>query len=66
MNFFKKFSIPKPKNKIVPALNTPKVSPIIGGASTFKTLATFDIQMDKPKYDGDIPQAEIKYYDNFN
>ena len=48
MGLFDKFSIinlSKPKTY---ELNKPKTSPIIGGASTYKTLATFDILMDKP------------------
>jgi len=66
MSFFSKFSIPNLNKKSTPVLNTPKSSPIIGTASTFKTLATFDIEMDKPKYEGDIPKAEIKYYNDFS
>ena len=30
-----------------------------------KTLATFDLKVDKPKYTGDIPNATIKFYDDF-
>ena len=38
----------------------------MGEASTFKTLASFDLQVDSPRFAGDIPNAVIKSYENFN
>ena len=46
------------------AVNQPKTSPIIGQASTFKTLATFDLQVDAPRYVGDVPKAVITSYED--
>ena len=69
MGFFDRFSMPKSQNEYKPKqykLNSPKMSPIIGEASTFKTLASFDLQVDSPRYCGDIPNATIKSYENFN
>ena len=43
----------------------PTYSPIIGQASTYRTLATFDLKVDEPKYTGDIPKATIKFYEDF-
>lgn len=47
------------------ALNQPKQSPIIGEASTFKTLATFDLKVDAPRFEGDIPKAIITSFEDF-
>lgn len=66
MGLFRKFAIPNnfSKKKIY-ELAEPNYSPIIGQASSYKTLATFDLKVDKPKYTGDIPNATIKFYDDF-
>ncbi len=64
MGIFDRFSIPI-SNKKFNAIDAPKCSPIIGQASTFKTLATFDLDMDAPRFVGDIPRAEIKSYEDF-
>ena len=69
MGLFDKFSMPKSQNEYRPKqyrLNSPKGSPIMGEASTFKTLASFDLQVDSPRFAGDIPNAVIKSYDKFN
>ncbi len=31
-------------------------------ASPYKTIASFDLEIEKPKYDGAIPDATIKFY----
>lgn len=66
MELFRKFSIPKSfaKKKSF-ELAEPKYSPVIGQASSYKTLATFDLKIDKPKYSGDIPNATIQFYEDF-
>jgi len=65
MGIFDRFSIPGNLDKKKSyALNQPKTSPIIGQASTFKTLATFDLQVDSPKYVGDVPKAVITSYED--
>lgn len=66
MGLFDKFSIPNYfSKKKTYEIAAPVYSPIIGLASTYKTLATFDLKVDKPKYTGDIPNATIKFYDDF-
>lgn len=30
--------------------------------STYKTIASFDLNIEKPRYDGAIPDATIKFY----
>ncbi len=66
MGFFQKYKIPNlfSKDKTY-SLAEPMKSPIIGQASSYKTLATFDLTVDKPKYVGDIPNATIHFYDDF-
>lgn len=63
MGLFDKFSIPtnffKKKNLYISA---PSESPILGTTTPYKTLATFELQINKPKYSGDIPDASIKFY----
>ena len=65
MGIFDKFSIPNPSKKKTYELDQPKYSPIIGQASTFKTVASFDLEVGTPKFTGDIPQAYIKSYEDF-
>lgn len=66
MGLFDRFSIPNSFSKKKKyELAEPTYSPIIGQASTYKTLATFDLTVDKPKYTGDIPNATIKFYNDF-
>ena len=68
MGLFDIFSISKDQNEYKPKqykLNSPKCSPIIGEASSYKTLATFDLQVDQPRFVGDIPNAVIKSFENF-
>ena len=66
MGIFDKFSMPNPfdNKKKTYSLDQPKSSPIIGQASTFKTLATFELNVDAPKYVGDIPRAIISSYED--
>ncbi len=65
MGIFDKFSMPNPfEKKKTYALNQPKYSPVIGQASTFKTLATFELDVGTPKYVGDIPKAIITSYED--
>ena len=64
LGIFDRFSIPNYSKK-VQGISAPKCSPIIGQASTFKTLATFDLDMDTPRFIGDVPRAEIKSYEDF-
>ena len=67
MGLFDKFSISNYfSKKKTYELEAPTYSPIIGQASTYRTLATFDLKVDEPKYTGDIPNATITYYDDFN
>ncbi len=63
MGIFDRFSMPNPLKR-TQALDQPKYSPIIGQASTFKTLATFELNVDTPKYVGDIPKAIITSYED--
>ncbi len=66
MGIFDRFSIPgNIEKKKTYTLKSPEYSPIIGQASTYKTLATFDLQMDAPRYTGDIPKATITSYEDF-
>ena len=66
MGLFHKFSIPNSfSRKKTYELVEPNYSPIIGQATSYKTLATFDLKVDKPKYTGDIPNATIRFYDDF-
>ncbi len=65
MGIFDKFSIPgNLEKKKTFALKQPNSSPIMGQASTFKTLATFDLKVDAPKFVGDVPNATISYYED--
>lgn len=66
MGIFDRFSLPGSfDKKKTYTLNQPKYSPIIGQASTYKTLATFELDVDAPKYAGDIPKAIITSYEDF-
>ena len=68
MGLFDKFSMPKSQNEYKPKqykLNSPKTSPIMGEASTFKTLASFDLEVGAPRFSGDIPYARINSYEDF-
>ncbi len=65
MGLFDLFSVPNGSKKKTYSISAPISSPIIGQASTFKTLATFDLDMDAPRFNGDIPRAEIKSYEDF-
>ncbi|MBQ9314178.1 MAG: hypothetical protein IJ220_04140 [Clostridia bacterium] len=71
MSFFKKFGITfgNKKNKLLPEskINFKEniIEPTIFAQtdnSAFKTLATFDINVEPPKYEGAIPEATIKFY----
>ena len=43
-------------------ISAPDTSPVLGTVTPYKTLATFELQVNKPKYSGDIPEASIKFY----
>lgn len=71
MSFLKRFGITfgHKKNKLLPessitfASNT--IEPTIFSPTdinAYKTLATFDLSIDSPKYEGAIPEATIKFY----
>lgn len=71
MSFLKKFGITfgNKKNKFLPeatlGVNTNTIEPTIFSptdSSAFKTLATFDLNVESPKYEGAIPEATIKFY----
>lgn len=74
-NIFSKFfmSFSGKKNKCLPAGKTDEVGTVasiptnIGSScstvcKTAKTLASFDLIIEKPKYVGAIPEATIKFY----
>lgn len=77
-NIFSKFfmSFGFKKNKYLPAGNIEesatsmtKKAPYDGkyaetnaSSSVFKPLATFDLNIEKPRYEGAIPDATIKFY----
>ena len=65
MGIFDKFSMPNPlKKPITKQIEQPKYSPIMGQASTFKTVALFDLEVGTPRFNGDIPNAVIKSYED--
>ncbi len=65
MGLFDKFALPNQIKKNPLGLSSPKCSPIIGQASTYKTLASFDLEVGTPRFTGDIPYAVIKSYEDF-
>lgn len=66
MGLFRRFSMPNSFSRKKPyELAEPSYSPIIGQATSYKTLTTFDLKVDKPKYTGDIPNVTIQFYDDF-
>lgn len=46
------------------AANAAKVANVANasGSSSIKTLASFDINIEKPRFEGAIPEATIKFY----
>lgn len=71
MSFFEKFGITfgNKKNKLLPqakiqfaqnAIEPTLFSPT--DANAFKTLATFDLNVESPKFEGAIPEVTIKFY----
>lgn len=68
-NIFSKFfmSFGFNKNKYLPAgneeMSVPAMPTVSNNTSnTVKTLASFDINIERPKYEGAIPEATIKFY----
>ena len=63
MGLFEKFSLPISftKKKTL-GISAPVDSPILGQTIPYKTIATFDLKVEKPKYIGDIPEATVKFY----
>ena len=49
--------LPSPTEPVIVYKNSIKCS-----SYPYKTLAKFDLNLSKPKYDGDIPDATIKFY----
>ena len=66
MGIFDRFSLPNQSKKKAFELNSPKCSPIMGQTSTYKTLATFDLEVGTPRFTGDVPNAYIKSYEDIN
>ena len=68
MNFFKRFGITfaNKKNKYLPeaknTINEQNVFFVPNNENVYKTLATFDLKIESPKYEGAIPEATIKFY----
>ena len=70
MGFFKKFGITfgNKKNNLLPASSiqfNSNIEPTIFSqtdSSAYKTLATFDINLERPKYEGAIPEATVRFY----
>lgn len=63
MSFFEKFSLPISfSKKKTLGISAPVESPILGQTIPYKTIATFDLTVEKPKYIGDIPDATVKFY----
>lgn len=63
MGLFEKFSLPISFNKKKTlGISAPIESPILGQTMPYKTIATFDLKVEKPKYVGDIPEATVKFY----
>lgn len=70
MGIFSKFfvSFGTNKNKYLPApSNKSSTNLIIGdiaecSATPYKTIASFDLNLEAPKYVGAIPDATIKFY----
>ena len=70
MGLFEKLSISfggLKKNHIsmLPSVEEPVVvckNAIKCSSYPYKTLATFDLNVGKPRYPGDIPEATIKFY----
>ena len=63
MGLFEKFSLPISfaKKKTL-GISAPIESPILGQTIPYKSIATFDLKVEKPKYIGDIPEATVKFY----
>lgn len=63
MSFFERFNLPISfaKSKKL-GISAPLESPVLGETISYKTLATFDLTVEKPKYMGDIPDTTIKFY----
>ena len=63
MGLFEKFSLPISftKKKTL-GIAAPIESPVLGQTIAYKTIATFDLKVEKPKYIGDIPEATVKFY----
>lgn len=68
MSFLKKFGIifGNKKNKLLPEpvnnINATNTAFLASDATTYKTIAMFDLNLESPKYEGAIPEATIKFY----
>ena len=70
MGLFEKLSVSLGFNKrsqlsFLPSANDPVIVTKNGVKCTtypYKTLASFDLNVEKPRYEGAIPEATIKFY----
>ena len=69
MGLFSKLAITFKQNKKSNTYLPEAVSPVTCtnesttcATSPYKTIASFDLNIEKPKYDGAIPDATIKFY----
>ncbi len=68
MSFLKRFGITfgTKKTKYLPEntydLKDQNLFFMPNNKSAYKTLATFDLKIENPKYEGAIPEATIKFY----
>lgn len=68
MSFLKKFGIifGNKKNKLLPEpvknVTTENASFLASDATTYRTIAMFDLELESPKYEGAVPEATIKFY----
>ena len=59
------FKTNQKKNAYLPASEEPisiTESEVKCTAKSYKTIASFDLNIEKPKYDGAVPDATIKFY----
>ena len=59
MGLLKRLGFISKKEIMIPA---PTEDIICKDATPYKTLATFDITLTNPRFEGDIPDATIKFY----
>ena len=69
MGIFSKLAITfksnKKSNTYLPEAETPLLvteDSIKCATTSYKTIASFDLNIEKPRYDGAVPDATIKFY----